>query len=260
MTEGPRRHVDKSLADLDDLPVIDDMDEDPVPPPYDGSYYDGLAYDGPGDDGPGDDGPGDDGPGDGGPGDGGPGDGGPAYVGPPCVGRGHDDPDDLDDDLDDSDNEGDDDDSRPDPPPYPGPPPSHPCWSCGAAVAPGSPACPECQESTRHLRLIGPGSSIDLRHGEGPPLRLGRHPVWATAVAAALAGDKGKGVSRRHAELQLAPDGAMWLTEYADGTLNGTYVNDVRIDRGARVALSDGDVIGLGRNCAFKVLLVEPDA
>ncbi|MFF4657255.1 FHA domain-containing protein [Streptomyces sp. NPDC001381] len=223
MTEGPRRHVDKSLADLDDLPVIDDMDEDTVLPPYAGPYYDGPAHDG----------------------------------------RGHDDRDEPDYhpdyDPDDSDDDSDSD-NRPDPPPYPGPPPSHPCWSCGAAVPPGSPACPECQESTRHLRLIGPGSSVDLRHGEGPPLRLGRHPVWATAVAAALAGDKGKGVSRRHAELQLTPDGAMWLTEYADGTLNGTYVNDVRIDRGARVAVSDGDVIGLGRNCAFTVLLVEPDA
>ncbi|MFJ8106731.1 FHA domain-containing protein [Streptomyces sp. NPDC096132] len=137
---------------------------------------------------------------------------------------------------------------------------SHPCWSCGTAVPSGSPVCPECQESTRHLRLLGPGASIDLRHGEGPPLRLGRHPVWATAVAAALAGDRGKGVSRRHAEIQLTPDGRMWLTEYAHGTLNGTYVNDERIGRGARVPLDDGDVIGLGQNCAFTVLLVEPDA
>ncbi|MEU1177244.1 FHA domain-containing protein [Streptomyces sp. NPDC005820] len=146
------------------------------------------------------------------------------------------------------------------PSPAPEPPRSHPCWSCAAAVPAGSAACPECQESVRHLRLLGPGSSIDLRHGEGPPLRLGRHPVWATAVAGALSGDRGKGVSRRHAELQLAPDGTMSLTECAHGTLNGTYVNAERIAPGARVPVRDGDVIGLGRNCAFTVLLVEPEA
>ncbi|WP_460068535.1 FHA domain-containing protein [Streptomyces sp. YKOK-I1] len=142
----------------------------------------------------------------------------------------------------------------------PGPPRSHPCWSCAAAVPAGESACPECQESARYLRLLGPGSSIDLRHGEGPPLRLGRHPVWATAVAGALSGDRGKGVSRRHAELQLTPDGTMWLTECAHGTLNGTYVNDERLTPGTRAPVRDGDVIGLGRNCAFTVLLVEPDA
>ncbi|KUN76153.1 hypothetical protein AQJ64_39145 [Streptomyces griseoruber] len=146
------------------------------------------------------------------------------------------------------------------PPHAPEPPRSHPCWSCAAAVPAGSPACPECQESARHLRLLGPGASIDLRHGEGPPLRLGRHPVWATAVAGALSGDRGQGVSRRHAELQLTPDGTMWLTECAHGTLNGTYVNDERIPPGTRAPVHDGDVIGLGRNCAFTVLLVEPGA
>ncbi|WP_416977610.1 FHA domain-containing protein [Streptomyces sp. T028] len=207
MTEGPRRHVDKSLAQDDDcLPDFDEGDgeEDPrEPPPWqDPSHLPHSSH-------------------------------------PPHPShQSH----------------------QSHPSQDPEPPRSHPCWSCAAAVPAGSPSCPECQESTRHLRLIGPGSSIDLRHGEGPPLRLGRHPVWATAVAVALSGDKGKGVSRRHAELQLMPDGTMWLTECAHGTTNGTYVDDERIAPGARVPVTDGNVIGLGRNCAFTVLLVEPDA
>ncbi|MGW0823821.1 FHA domain-containing protein [Streptomyces sp. NPDC002845] len=150
--------------------------------------------------------------------------------------------------------------TQPAPPPWTEPPPpsSRPCWSCGSPVPSGSPGCPECQEPTRHVRLISPEPSIDLRHGAGPPLRLGRHPVWAPAVAAALSGERGKGVSRRHASVEMALDGAVWLEEHADGTMNGTYVNGERIGRGARVPLNDGDVVRLGQTCAFKVLLVGP--
>ena len=154
---------------------------------------------------------------------------------------------------------------RPEPPAWtwpaaPPPPADPPCWSCGSPVPSGSAACPECQESTRHLRLISTEPSIDLRHGAGAPLRLGRHPVWAPAVAQELAGDKGKGVSRRHAEVELAFDGTMWLTEHDGGTLNGTYVNGERVDQGVRVPLKDGDVVRLGQSFALKLLLVEPDA
>ncbi|MCX4764285.1 FHA domain-containing protein [Streptomyces sp. NBC_01275] len=144
-------------------------------------------------------------------------------------------------------------------PPAP-PPPSHPCWSCREPVPAGSPTCPECLESTRHVRLISPEASIDRRFGTGPPLQLGRDPVWAQAVAVELSGDKGKGVSRRHANVELTPDGTVWLTEHPGGTTNGTYVNGVQIGRGARIALRDGDVVGLGRHFAFTVLTVEPDA
>ncbi|MET9558868.1 FHA domain-containing protein [Streptomyces tauricus] len=146
------------------------------------------------------------------------------------------------------------------PPPPPPAPPSRPCWSCGEGVPAGSSACPECQESTRHLRLISPGASIDRRFGEGPPLRLGRHPVWGQALAVDLSDDNGRGVSRRHATVELTSDGSVWLTEHPGGTTNGTYVNGERIERGARVPLRDGDVVGLGRHFAFTLLTVEPDA
>lgn len=141
----------------------------------------------------------------------------------------------------------------------PAPPRTHPCWSCAAAVPSGSPACPECQESPRHLRLISTRPPVDVRHGIGAPLHLGRHPIWAApAVAAAL--DDTRGVSRRHATIEMAPDGTVWLTEHPPGTTNGTYVNDARIPPGTRVPLTDGDTVGLGRNCALHLLLVEPPA
>jgi pSer/pThr/pTyr-binding forkhead associated (FHA) protein len=58
----------------------------------------------------------------------------------------------------------------------------------------------------------------------------------------------------------MAPDGTVWLTEHPPGTTNGTYVNDARIPAGTRVPLTDGDTVGLGRNCALRLLLVEPPA
>ncbi|MFJ4619053.1 FHA domain-containing protein [Streptomyces sp. NPDC088812] len=159
------------------------------------------------------------------------------------------------------------DEPTPAPPPWPAPdepapapaPPSsvHPCWSCAAPVPSGAPACPECQESPRHLWLISTRPPVDLRHGAGSPLNLGRHPGWAApAVATAL--DGAPGVSRRHASVELAPDGGVWLTEHPHGTTNGTYVNDERVPAGTRVPLSDGDMVGLGRHCAFRLVLVEP--
>ncbi|WP_405907103.1 FHA domain-containing protein [Streptomyces sp. NBC_00828] len=139
------------------------------------------------------------------------------------------------------------------------PAPSHACWSCGSAVPSGAPACPECQESTGHLRLVSARPPLNLRHGAGAPLRLGRHPVWAApAVAAAVADDQG--LSRRHATVAMAQDGTVWLRENPEGTVNGTYVNDERLPQGSRVPLADGDVVRLGRNLSFVVLLVEPSA
>ncbi|MFD7134687.1 FHA domain-containing protein [Streptomyces sp. NPDC059894] len=172
--------------------------------------------------------------------------------------------------FDDDDCDDDDDGPAPAPPPWPAPAPVpepgpappprvHPCWSCAAPVPSGAPACPECQESPRHLWLISTRPPVDLRHGAGGPLNLGRHPGWAApAVAAAL--DGAPGVSRRHASVELAPDGGVWLTEHPHGTTNGTYVNDERVPAGTRVPLSDGDTVGLGRHCAFRVVLVEPPA
>ncbi|MFF9062488.1 FHA domain-containing protein [Streptomyces sp. NPDC014882] len=148
------------------------------------------------------------------------------------------------------------------PPPWPaGPqvsaaPRTHPCWSCAADVPSGASACPECQESVRHLRLISTRPPVQLRHGGCGPLNLGRHPSWAApAVAAALDGERG--VSRRHASIEMAPDGGLWLTEHPAGTVNGTFVNGERVPPGDRVPVADGDTVRLGTYCAFTVLVVE---
>ncbi|MFF8928080.1 FHA domain-containing protein [Streptomyces longwoodensis] len=134
-----------------------------------------------------------------------------------------------------------------------GPVESAACWSCAQPVPAGVARCPECQESTRHLRLTGTRPAFELRHGVGPPLRLGRHPVWAAQLAAVLSCEPG--VSRHHATLRLTPSGDLWLRENPHGTPNGTYVNDERLPRGARVALKDGDVVRLGRHATFTVRL-----
>ncbi|MFG3517441.1 FHA domain-containing protein [Streptomyces bobili] len=160
------------------------------------------------------------------------------------------------------------DEPEPEPPPWPtappepvAPPPSraHSCWSCAADVPSGASACPECQESAHHLRLISTRPPVDLRHGSCGPLNLGRHPTWAAPdVAAALDGEQG--VSRRHASVEMTPDGGLWLTEHPTGTLNGTFVNGERVPPGDRVPVTDGDTVRLGRHCAFTLLVVEPPA
>ncbi|USQ82929.1 FHA domain-containing protein [Streptomyces phaeoluteigriseus] len=168
---------------------------------------------------------------------------------------------DLDDETGDDDLDG----TVPEPPPWPSGPPepvappsrAHSCWSCAADVPSGAAACPECQESARHLRLISTRPPVDLRHGSCGPLNLGRHPAWAAPdVAAALDGEPG--VSRRHASVEMTPDGGLWLTEHPAGTLNGTFVNGERVPPGGRVPVTDGDTVRLGRHCAFRVLVVEP--
>ncbi|WP_086773016.1 FHA domain-containing protein [Streptomyces bobili] len=157
------------------------------------------------------------------------------------------------------------DEPEPEPPPWPTAPPepvappsrAHSCWSCAADVPSGASACPECQESARHLRLISTRPQVDLRHGSCGPLNLGRHPTWAAPdVAAALDGEQG--VSRRHASVEMTPDGGLWLTEHPTGTLNGTFVNGERVPPGERVPVTDGDTVRLGRHCAFTLLVVEP--
>ncbi|MET9501367.1 FHA domain-containing protein [Streptomyces sp. NPDC006622] len=154
---------------------------------------------------------------------------------------------------------------RDEPPPWPpGPgtsvaPRPHPCWSCAADVPSGASACPSCDESVRHLRLVSTRPQVDLRHGGCGPLHLGRDPCWAApAVAVALDGEQG--VSRRHASIEMTPDGALWLTEHPGRPLNGTFVNGERVPPGDRVPLADEDTVRLGTYCAFKVMVAEPPA
>ena len=62
-------------------------------------------------------------------------------------------------------------------------------------------------------------------------------------------------VSRKHAEI-VHRGGALHIT---DTSINGTWVNGVRIKSGSSRELDDGDVIRIG-DCSFKLVCAEPEA
>ncbi len=141
------------------------------------------------------------------------------------------------------------------------------CPACGAVVDPSARTCPTCG-----TRLAEPTASFE-------PVPAGQEPVGldATVVAGAPALVVRKGievgerfyldrqrltvgrdpasdiflndvtVSRRHAVITVSADG---VTIEDQGSLNGTYVNDVRVDA---ARLSHGDVVQIGR---FQLLFV----
>ncbi|MGW7595774.1 FHA domain-containing protein, partial [Streptomyces rubiginosohelvolus] len=115
---------------------------------------------------------------------------------------------------------------EPQPEPRSAPPPagvevSAPCWNCRAPVAPRDTRCASCGRARTHALLVCAEPCLELRHGPGPPLRLGRHPDWAPRTAAAFAG--WNKVSRHHASITVEPDGTAWVEEPEAGSRNGTY-------------------------------------
>jgi pSer/pThr/pTyr-binding forkhead associated (FHA) protein len=56
-------------------------------------------------------------------------------------------------------------------------------------------------------------------------------------------------VSRRHARIELNPDGRYWVTDL--GSCNGTFVNDIRV---RNEILEDGSHLRVG-DCIFRFLL-----
>ncbi|MFF4080111.1 FHA domain-containing protein [Streptomyces sp. NPDC001777] len=133
------------------------------------------------------------------------------------------------------------------------------CPGCAALVPSGTSRCPRC------LAPIGDGSgdggegtapagapvvlhfdtlALRLPVRPGEPLRLGRDPDWAPLSAGAL--KDLSTVSRRHASVTVGPDGTVWIAEEADGTLNGTWVNDGHLLPGERHRLRHGDRVRLG--------------
>lgn len=75
-----------------------------------------------------------------------------------------------------------------------------------------------------------------------PLTRLGRHPDSEISLDDIT-------VSRRHAEIHRLPDGAYEVRDA--GSLNGTYVNQIRIDR---ATLEHGDEVQVGK---FRLLFFD---
>lgn len=84
--------------------------------------------------------------------------------------------------------------------------------------------------------VVRQGSQAGDRFVLGSPLtRLGRHPDSEISLDDIT-------VSRRHAEIQRVGDGGYEVRDA--GSLNGTYVNQLRIDR---VRLTHGDEVQVGK-------------
>ncbi|MHB1340139.1 MAG: FHA domain-containing protein [Coriobacteriia bacterium] len=134
------------------------------------------------------------------------------------------------------------------------------CPACGARVAPEDRECTTCgarlHGATASFEPIAaemPASGGDIEASEiavlvvrkgaevgerfyldQPAFTIGRDPesdIFLNDVT----------VSREHAILQISPDG---VTITDAGSLNGTYVNDVRVDK---AHLRNGDAVQVGR-------------
>ncbi|MBP8532059.1 FHA domain-containing protein, partial [Streptomyces sp. MK37H] len=124
-------------------------------------------------------------------------------------------------------------------------------------VAPRDTRCASCGRARTHALLVCTEPCLELRHGPGPPLRLGRHPDWAPRTAAAFEG--WNKVSRHHASITVEPDGTAWVEEPDAGSRNGTYLNGARIAAGVRTPVRDGDQLRLGLRVSFAIRLYGPE-
>ncbi|MER6916539.1 FHA domain-containing protein [Streptomyces sp. NPDC000594] len=133
-------------------------------------------------------------------------------------------------------------------PPAPAPGPfgeAAECWNCREPVAPAETHCPTCDAPRTHTVLSCPDLALELTHGPGAPLRLGRDPVWAPATAAAFGALPR--ISRRQAQITVDPDGSVWVEEPSPPSTNRTYVNGEPVGPGRRARLRDGDELRFGR-------------
>ncbi|XP_078073366.1 transcription factor 19 [Mustelus asterias] len=119
------------------------------------------------------------------------------------------------------------------------------------------------------LLRIGPGPNPNPNPGSGQPpardlytflptgqrctFRLGRRPDLTDLCLSS--GDRAEElISRVHAELQAerGPAGE-WRVHIVDRSTNGTFVNDVRITKGQRTELADGDTVTFGHPDAVNI-------
>jgi DNA-binding CsgD family transcriptional regulator len=89
--------------------------------------------------------------------------------------------------------------------------------------------------------VVDPGTSNNRLVPVHHRLVVGRECVGVAPDLRLILDDRS--VSRHHLEIRIAPDGGMTLT---DASTNGTRVNGSKVQRGATVALRDGDLIELG--------------
>lgn len=133
------------------------------------------------------------------------------------------------------------------------------CQACGGSVGPSDETCPSCgasvDGSTASFAPVGEATEVTaavtgvegpvlvVRKGpetgetfylDRPSLTMGRDPssdIFLNDVT----------VSRKHAVVEVTPAEVVVRDV---GSLNGTYVNDVRVDA---APLSDGDVVRIGK-------------
>jgi FHA domain len=128
------------------------------------------------------------------------------------------------------------------------------CPHCGGDIPdPRNRVCVEC-----HRPLIG-AESLQLSFPDGTmtvdaaqSVALGRDPT--SSPVAGLFADRDN-VSRLHATVGVDEDGA-WIRD--EGSLNGTYVNDVPVPPGSRIALADGDTLRLAADVPATVRTTSP--
>jgi len=135
-------------------------------------------------------------------------------------------------------------------------PPAIGCPECGATLDhPDTAVCPQCLSPIAVTAMAAMTVTITLTEPEtrfvvpaGGRLRLGRDPARSPAAKAL---DGYGNVSRDHAELALAADGTVTVTDR--GSLNGTFVNGARLEAGRPHPLSDGDQLRLGATAVLYV-------
>jgi pSer/pThr/pTyr-binding forkhead associated (FHA) protein len=133
------------------------------------------------------------------------------------------------------------------------------CPKCGAALSAAEGACPSCGQVLTEVTASFPpvggsvASLVDLEAADGPLLVVRKGPevgerFYLDRASLTIGRDPASGiflnditVSRHHATLDLA-DGTVAIADA--GSLNGTYVNGVSVDR---AVLSTGDSVQVGR-------------
>lgn len=102
------------------------------------------------------------------------------------------------------------------------------------------------------LALQFRGLNGQLFLSRGQTVRLGRSS-WATPEAAEILADECT-VSGRHASVEYAEDGTVWLTEVTEGSTNGTRVNQHQVlTPGHGLRIHTGDTVWLGPHVNFLV-------
>lgn len=134
------------------------------------------------------------------------------------------------------------------------------CPACGASVPEGAATCPQCQAELREVTASFPPVSGDVDSGitaseaaDGPLLVVRKGPevgerFYLDRARLVIGRDPASDiflnditVSREHAVLEVTPAEVI-VTDA--GSLNGTYVNTVSVDR---AILRNGDQLQIGR-------------